>query len=382
MKKMIEESGTLAVFDRMKKLRAMGKDIINLCVGEPDISPSQDIETAAIQAIQSHHIRYTPSEGIPELRKTIAHMIQYEGWRADENRNLIITAGAKPALFTTLLALVKKTNEVLVPVPFYPSYAPMIRYAGAKPVYVPGNPQNGYKTGPQDLKPYLTPHSRFFILNSPVNPTGSVYSPDELQELLKFLDKNHIICILDDVYRHFIYDEAVKEEIARILKPFQRSIILIRSLSKEFAMTGWRIGYAVAEESLITPMKTVQGHIIGNAQTASQLAALKALQNPEKYALPLYVFKSRRNDVLEALRQVDHISIIPPAGAFYVFADIRSIHPEKSDVIVCSELMEKYGVAVTPGSAFGLKGFIRISYADGNRLYEGLDRLVRGLASR
>jgi len=209
-----------------------------------------------------------------------------------------------------------------------------------------------------------------------------VYSPDELQELLIFLDKNHIICILDDVYRHFIYDETIKEEISRILKPFQRSIILIRSLSKEFAMTGWRIGYAVAEESLIKPMKTVQGHIIGNAQTASQLAALKALQNPEKYALPLHVFKSRRHDVLEALREVNNISIIPPAGAFYVFADIQSIHPEKSDVRVCSELMEKSGVAVTPGSAFGLKGFIRISYADGNRLHEGLDRLVRGLVSR
>ncbi|HAE87132.1 TPA: hypothetical protein DCG86_03820 [Candidatus Marinimicrobia bacterium] len=382
MKRLVEESGTLAVFHQMNKLRAMGKDIVNLCVGEPDLPPAQDIETAAVQAIQSHHLRYTPSEGIPELREAIAHVIQDEGWRADENRNLIITAGAKPALFTTLLALVKKTDEVLVPVPYYPSYTPMIRFACAKPVYIPGNPQNGYKTGPQELKAYLTHHSRFFILNSPVNPTGSVYSPDELQELLKFLQKNHIVCILDDVYRHFIYDETIKEDISRILKPFQRSIILVRSLSKEFAMTGWRIGYAVAEESLITPMKTVQGHIIGNAQTASQLAALKALQKPGKYALPLHVFNSRRNDVMEALHHVDHLSIIYPAGAFYVFADIRRIHPKKNDVMVCSELMEKSGVAVTPGSAFGLKGFIRISYADGSRLHEGLDRLVKGLSSR
>lgn len=381
MKKMIEESGTLAVFHRMKKLRAMGKDIVNLCVGEPDIPPDQDIEMAAVQAIQAQHLRYTPSEGIPELREAISLVMQQEGWEAEKNRNLIITAGAKPALFTTLLALLKKTNEVLVPVPFYPSYAPMIRYAGAKPVYVPGNPKNGYKIGPQELKAYLTSRSRFFILNSPVNPTGSVYSPDELQELLKFLEKNHIMCILDDVYRHFIYDETIKKDISRILKPFQQSIILIRSLSKEFAMTGWRIGYVVAKEPLMASMKTVQGHIIGNAQTASQFAALKALQNPDKYALPLHVFNTRRNEVIKALRQVNHLSIIYPAGAFYVFADIQSIHPEKSDERVCSELMEKFGVAVTPGSAFGLKGFIRISYADGNRLPEGLDRLVKGLSS-
>jgi aspartate aminotransferase len=381
MKKMIEESGTLTVFHRMKKLRAMGKDIVNLCVGEPDIPPDQDIEMAAVQAIQAQHLRYTPSEGIPELREAISLVMQQEGWEAEKNRNLIITAGAKPALFTTLLALLKKTNEVLVPVPFYPSYAPMIRYAGAKPVYVPGNPKNGYKIGSQELKAYLTSRSRFLILNSPVNPTGSVYSPDELQELLKFLEKNHIMCLLDDVYRHFIYDETIKKDISRILKPFQQSIILIRSLSKEFAMTGWRIGYVVAKEPLMASMKTVQGHIIGNAQTASQFAALKALQNPDKYALPLHVFNTRRNEVIKALRQVNHLSIIYPAGAFYVFADIQSIHPEKSDERVCSELMEKFGVAVTPGSAFGLKGFIRISYADGNRLPEGLDRLVKGLSS-
>ncbi|RKY51659.1 MAG: hypothetical protein DRP86_00535 [Candidatus Neomarinimicrobiota bacterium] len=382
MKKTVKESGTLAVFHQMKKLRSMGKDIINLCVGEPDIPPSQDIERAACQSIQSRQIRYTPSEGIPELREAVSAVMQHEGWETDGNRNIIITAGAKPALFTALLTLAKKTDEVLIPVPYYPSYFPMIRYAGAKPVYVPGNPEKGYKTGPEELQPYLTTNSRFFILNSPVNPTGSVYSPEELRGLLSFLKKNCILCILDDVYRHFIYDNTVKEEVSRILKPFHQSIILVRSFSKEFAMTGWRIGYTVAEDEYILPMKIVQGHMIGNAQTASQFAALKALQDPEKYALPLDVFVSRRNEVLQALSHVENLSFIHPAGAFYVFADIRSIYPGISDEVLSSHLMEKFGVAVTPGSAFGLKGFIRISYADGSRLHDGLQRLVTGLSSR
>lgn len=377
-----EESGTLSIFHQMTKLRAMGKDIINLCVGEPDIPPYHIIEEEAIRAIKSHKIMYTPSEGIQALREVVSGLLHSEGFHVSPDQNILITSGAKSALFLTFMALTEKNDEVIVPVPYYPSYIPLIRYAGAVPVLIKGNPQKGFKVSPSDIEPYLTSKSRFFLLNSPVNPTGSVYHPQELEELLSFLAQKNILCVNDDVYGHFIYDETLKSDIKACIHKYQESMILIRSFSKEYAMTGWRIGYLATPDRYISPLKILQGHILGNAQTASQYAALKALENPKRFCIPLDIFKSRREFVKNIFDHVKNVHYVEPMGAFYLFANIQKSCPGKSSEDVCQDLLEKVGVAVTPGKAFGLEGFIRISYADGTALKKGLERLVEGLTSR
>lgn len=365
----------------MKKLQSEGADIVNLCVGEPDLPPSEWIMNAAIRAILSNQVRYTASEGLEALRKSVADLLNTEGWNVDPKREVLITAGAKPALFQTFQALAGEGDECLVPTPSYPSYPSMIEYARAKTVFVPGRFENGFKVTPDDIGPCLTSRSRFFILNSPVNPTGSVYSATELKELLNFLADNEIICINDDVYRHFIYNESQKNEISEVLKDCQKKMVLIRSFSKEFSMTGWRIGYISAPEEMISMLKILQGHAAGNPQTASQYAALTALERSTETRIPLDIFKKRRAVSIEKLKGVRNLSIIKPEGAFYLFADVRHYIRQKDSETLCRELMTKAGVAVTPGTAFGQEGFIRISYADGSRLEEGLDRLCRGLGS-
>jgi aspartate aminotransferase len=376
-----KESGTLKIFHLMKTLQARGRDIINLCVGEPDIPPSEHIKKSACLAIEENRIRYTASEGIPELREMVATRLKEEGWDVDPSREILITAGAKPALFITFIALAETGDKCLIPLPYYPSYPSMIHYSQAESRIIPGNALTGYKVSPDDIIPHLSQRSRFFILNSPVNPTGSVYTPSELRHLLDFLKKHDIICINDDVYRHFIYDHVLKNEIADVLKDYRKNMILIRSFSKEFSMTGWRIGYVTASENVISKLKIFQGHTSGNPQTASQYAALQALKSGPEARIPLHIFKKRRDMCSNKLKTIKNLTWVKPEGAFYLYVDIRDCAGKMDSDDLCRHLMENFGVAVTPGTAFGQEGFIRISYADGSRLEEGLERLSKGLFS-
>jgi len=377
--KNVRESGTLNTFHHMVKLRSMGKDIINFCVGEPDIMTVPVVTDFAMQAIQKHKICYTPSEGLLDLRQAVSELFSNENCELDPHHEIIITAGAKPALYLSLMALLRSGDEVLIPEPWYPSYPSMVSYSGAVPVYIKGTLENGFKVSVQDIDKAVSKKTRLLIMNSPVNPTGAVYSEEELAVLLDYLYQRNILCLFDDVYNHFIYDSKLKFHTSSLFKKFHKNILLIRSFSKEFAMTGWRIGYIAGDGEYISPIKVLQGHASGNPQTASQYAALSALKNHRSARIPLNVFAERRQFILNKLNETKNLTYIYPEGAFYFFCDIRNMQrPMKSEELSLF-LMKEHGIAVTPGTAFGTEGFIRLSYADGSRLNEGMERLVKGL---
>lgn len=377
--KNVQESGTLNTFHHMVRLKAMGKDIINLCVGEPDIVPASVVKDAAIQAIRTSKIGYTPSEGLAELREAVSVFFKNEECDLNPQREIIITAGAKPALFISLTALLGIGDEVLIPEPFYPSYPSMVSLSGAIPVFVKGLPENGFKVSVPDIVKAVTGKTKFLILNTPVNPTGSVYSESELKDIMDFCVQSNILCIFDDVYNHFIYSPELKFLTSSLFKAYRNNLILIRSFSKEFAMTGWRIGYIAGHSDYVTQIKVIQGHASGNPQTVSQYAAIAALKNFDKARVPLTVFSERRQLIIDVLKERKQLSFVDPQGAFYFYCDIRNNPRSMNSVDMSLYLMQEHGVAVTPGTAFGPDGFIRLSYADGSRLKEGLKRLVNGL---
>jgi len=377
--KNIQTSGTLNTFHHMVKLRSMGKDIINFCVGEPDTDTAPVVREFAIQAVKTFKIGYTPSEGLPELREAVSGLFANENCGLDPYKEIMITAGAKPALYLSLMTLLKAGDEVLIPEPYYPSYPSMVSLSGARPIFIRGPLEKGFKISVQVIEKYVCRKTRILIMNSPVNPTGSVYSESELREILDYCSLKNILCIFDDVYNHFIYNPDLKFFTSSLFSKYRKHLILIRSFSKEFAMTGWRIGYMAGDSDYITPIKVLQGHASGNPQTLSQFAALTALKNYESARIPLTLFSERRLLILDKLNECKNLTFIRPQGAFYFFCDIRNIKRYMKSDELSMYLMEDHGVAVTPGKAFGMEGFIRLSYADGNRLNEGMERLINGL---
>lgn len=375
----IQESGTLNTFHHMVKLRSMGKDIINFCVGEPDIVTAPVVVESAMKALRNRRIGYTPSEGLSELREAVSAFFAKENCVLDPHSEIIITAGAKPALYLSMMTLLKTGDEVLIPEPYYPSYPSMVSFSGAIPVFIKGSLENGFKISAQDLERSVSLKTRILIMNTPVNPTGSVYTETELTEILDYCTRSNILCIFDDVYNHYIYDSKLKFFTSSLLNKYRQHLILIRSFSKEFAMTGWRIGYIAGDRDYISPIKILQGHASGNPQTVSQYAALTALKHHDKARIPLSVFLDRRQLIFDTLNQCNKLSYIDPQGAFYFFCKIRNNQRYIKSEELSIYLMQEHGVAVTPGTAFGSEGFFRLSYAEGSRLKEGLERLVNGL---
>ena len=366
--KKIKPSPTIAVTQKARELRAAGKDVVGLGAGEPDFDTPINVKNAAIKAIRDGDTKYTAVDGTPALKKAILKKFKRENnlnYKLDE---ITVGTGGKQVLYNTFMATLNKGDEVIIPAPFWVSYPDMVLLAGGKPKIVKCDEKDGFKITPAKLKAAITKKTKWIILNSPSNPTGSGYSKSEIQKLAKVLIKNKKVHILsDDIYEHVKYDNFKFFTIAQISKLKSRTLTM-NGVSKSYAMTGWRIGYAAGPKEIISAIRKIQSQSTSNPSSISQAAAVEALNGKQDFIKKrAKSFKERRDFVVKSLNNIDGISCLKPNGAFYVFPNCKKLLNKrtklKKDTDFVQNLLEKQNVAAVQGSAFGLDGYFRISYA-------------------
>ena len=366
--KRIKPSPTIAVTQKARELRAAGKDVVGLGAGEPDFDTPINVKNAAIKAIRDGDTKYTAVDGTPALKKAILKKFKRENklnYKLDE---ITVGTGGKQVLYNTFMATLNKGDEVIIPAPFWVSYPDMVLLAGGKPKIVKCDEKDGFKITPAKLKAAITKRTKWIILNSPSNPTGSGYSKSEIQKLAKVLIKNKKVHILsDDIYEHVKYDNFKFFTIAQISKLKSRTLTM-NGVSKSYAMTGWRIGYAAGPKEIISAIRKIQSQSTSNPSSISQAAAVEALNGKQDFIKKrAKSFKERRDFVVKSLNNIDGISCLKPNGAFYVFPNCKKLLNKrtklKKDTDFVQNLLEKQNVAAVQGSAFGLDGYFRISYA-------------------
>ena len=366
--KRIKPSPTIAVTQKARELRAAGKDVVGLGAGEPDFDTPINVKNAAIKAIRDGDTKYTAVDGTPALKKAILKKFKRENklnYKLDE---ITVGTGGKQVLYNTFMATLNKGDEVIIPAPFWVSYPDMVLLAGGKPKIVKCDEKDGFKITPAKLKAAITKRTKWIILNSPSNPTGSGYSKSEIQKLAKVLIKNKKVHILsDDIYEHVKYDNFKFFTIAQISKLKSRTLTM-NGVSKSYAMTGWRIGYAAGPKEIISAIRKIQSQSTSNPSSISQAAAVEALNRKQDFIKKrAKSFKERRDFVVKSLNNIDGISCLKPNGAFYVFPNCKKLLNKrtklKKDTDFVQKLLEKQNVAAVQGSAFGLDGYFRISYA-------------------
>ncbi len=379
--KRIKPSPTIAVTQKARELRATGKDVIGLGAGEPDFDTPDNIKKAAIKAIKSGDTKYTAVDGTPALKKAIVDKFKRENKLNYSTDQITVGTGGKQVLYNTFMATLNKGDEVIIPAPFWVSYPDMVLLAGGKPKIVKCTEQEGFKLTAEKLKKAITKKTKWLILNSPSNPTGAGYSKKEIQDLAKVLVRKKKIFILsDDIYEHVRYDNFKFFTIAQLPKLKKRTLTM-NGVSKSYAMTGWRIGYAAGPTDIIKAIRKIQSQSTSNPSSISQAAAVEALNGNQGFIKKrANAFKKRRNFVVKSLNAIKGISCLTPNGAFYVFPSCKGLLNKKTkfktDTDFVKKLLEKSNVAVVQGSAFGLDGFFRISYATSmNNLKKAMDRI-------
>ena len=386
----ISPSPTLAISARAKELSAAGKSILNLSAGEPDFPTPKHICEAAVAAISAGDTHYTPVDGTSALKRAIAAKLQRENGLEYSLASILVSCGAKQALFNLCMALLDPGDQVVIPAPYWVSYPPMARIAEAIPVTVACPAGDGFKLTPESLSRALNERTRLLVLNSPGNPSGAVYTRKELQAIAELLaDHPRIVVASDDIYEHLLYaDDEPFCDIAMAAPALRERCVVINGVSKAYAMTGWRIGYAAGPEWLIAAMKKLQSQSTSNPASVSQAAAVAALEGPQDCVRSMRdAFRNRRDKFVAGLNSLPGIRCAPPAGAFYAFADCREAIASRrldDDVQLCEFLLDAAGVAAVPGSAFGASGFVRFSYAADQKTLdaalEGLDAALRRAA--
>ena len=364
----IKPSPTIAVSQKARELRAAGKDVIGLGAGEPDFDTPNNIKNAAVRAIRAGETKYTAVDGTLALKKAIVKKFKKENNLKYSIDQITVGAGGKQVLYNTFMATLNKGDEVIIPAPFWVSYPDMVLLAGGKPKIVKCDEKDGFKINAENLRKAITKKTKWLILNSPSNPTGAGYTKNEIKKLSKVLIKHKKVHILsDDIYEHVKYDNFKFYTIAQISKLKNRTLTM-NGVSKSYAMTGWRIGYAAGPENIIKAIRKIQSQSTSNPSSISQAAAVEALNGTQKFIKKrANSFKARRNFVVNSLNNIKGISCLKPNGAFYVFPNCKKLLGNKTklktDTDFVKKLLEKSNVAVVQGSAFGLDGYFRISYA-------------------
>lgn len=385
----LQPSATIAVSSKAKELKARGRDIVDLSAGEPDFPTPGFIAEAGRAAIAAGRTRYTPSPGVAELRAAVAAALEQRHGRPIDPSRVVVSAGAKQALFNVLFSLVGPGDKVLVPVPYWTSYPEMVTLARGTAVTVQGREEMGYRIGPEELERAWSPDVRALLINSPSNPSGAVYRAAELEAILTWAAERGVWVISDEIYGRLCYLDHPAPGILDFPEPLLERAVLIDGASKAFAMTGWRIGWSVSGARLASTLGALQSHTTSNAATPSQYAALAALTATPDQAAELEAmateFRARRDLVVDLLdRHLPGTDRVEPEGAFYLFfrAD-RWFDDERPDsVALCTWLIEHAGVAMVPGSAFGDDRYVRMSFAASRQeLEEAFSRLGRALGS-
>lgn len=381
----IAPSMTIGMDDRARRLRRQGVDIISFAAGEPDFDTPQVIKGAAERAIEEGFTKYTAPAGIIELRQAVAaHLESLYGARYAPEE-VVMTAGGKPALFYALRAICDPGDEVLVPVPAWVSYIEQVKLAGATAVPVPTDAAEDFQPLPSRVAPLITSRTRAIVINSPHNPTGVVYDRDTLAGLVELSRKHELILLSDEIYECMVYDGAAHHCVPATWPEARNRTILLNSMSKTYAMTGWRIGYAAAPAPVAAAITDIQGHLAGNPNSIAQRAALAALQERVDPAEMVAEYDQRRRYIVSRLNTLPGVRCGTPRGAFYAFPDVRGLlgrpgGPATSGAL-CEYLLERAHVALVPGEAFEAPGYVRLSYATSlPRIEEGLDRIAKAVA--
>jgi len=376
-------SQTVAITSRLKELVRAGVDAIALSIGEPDFDTPQHIKEAAIKAIMDGKTKYTPAAGVPELRETICEKLLRDNGVEYSPDEIIVTCGGKQALYNALQVLCDEGDEVIVASPYWVTYPESVKLAGAYPRIVEGRQENDFKITPEQLKSAITPRTKAFILNSPSNPTGTVYTKEEIIQVAEICYENGIYLISDEIYEKIIYDGAEHFSPASISPDIKKITILLNGVSKTYAMTGWRIGYAAADKELVKGMVKLQSQLNTHPSSIAQYASIAALRGDEKPIREMVrQFAQRRDYCLERIEGIEGMSCPKPKGAFYIFPEVRNFFLKgiKNSVEFAQYLLDKVYVGVVPGSAFGADGYIRISYATSiEELKEAFDRIENAL---
>ncbi len=381
----IHPSPTLSITARARAMRAEGKNIISLSSGELDLDPPDAVRQTAKNIIDSGNIKYTSASGMPELRQTIASKYSKKYDIPLSMNNVVVSAGAKHALANSLLCITEPGDEVIIPVPYWVSYPEMVKLAKAKPAFVETRPENSFKLQPEMFSQSITPQTRAMILNSPSNPTGAVYSPEEIEQIYKIARDNHIFIISDEIYENLILEGEFFSLLQLGDEVFENALI-ISGVSKTYAMTGWRIGWAIGNSDLISALGRIQSHQTSNPCTISQYAAISALKQCDNFVEKLpKIIRERRDFAIDFIRKISGFEVIVPKGAFYLFCDVRkAISGKFKNSMELSEyILETAEVATVPGEAFGMPGFIRISIADSiPNIAEALERISSALDNK
>ncbi|HEY4270836.1 MAG TPA: pyridoxal phosphate-dependent aminotransferase [Candidatus Udaeobacter sp.] len=365
---------TLSIDSKAKAMKAEGLDVCGFGAGEPDSDTPEHIKRAAIEALEAGFTKYTPSAGIPELRQAIADKLAADNGLNYRAAQVVVSNGAKHACYNAILATCQPGDEVIIPAPYWVSYPDMVRLVGAEPVIVPTSERNSWKMRPEDFENAMTPRTKMLIMNSPGNPTGSVYTREELEAIVNVAAEEDIYILSDEIYEKLVYDDAKHVSIGSLSQEAYDLTITINGFSKSYAMTGWRLGYLAAPDQIARAVDSIQSHTSSNPSSFSQYGALAALKGDQQPLADMREeFDMRRNYMFDRLSKISNITAIKPQGAFYVLVNISQLGLTSQNF--ADRLLSKANVAVVPGAAFGDDRTIRFSYATSiDVIKKGLDR--------
>ncbi len=380
----IKPAPTLALSAKVNQLKAQGVDIVGFGAGEPDFDTPEFIKEACMRALKEGKTKYAPSAGIPQLREAIAEKFLKENRVEYKPSEIVVTAGAKMALFLIMLTVLEEGDEVLLPAPYWVTYPEQILLCGAKVVEVPLREEEGFVLRADLLREYITPRTKMLILNSPSNPTGAVVPETELRKIAELCLEKNILIVSDECYEAFLYDGEKFVSPASFSKEIREITFTVNAFSKSYSMTGWRVGYVACPEKYAKVIADLNSQSISNATTFAQYGALEALKNPEakKFVENMRsTFEKRRDIAYNLLREIPYVSVTKPKGAFYIFPNLKYYSQKLgSDLKLADYLVEKGRVAGVPGSAFGAEGYLRLSYCvSENTIQEGIYRIRKAL---
>jgi len=385
----IQPSPTLAIDAKAKALKAQGIDVIGFGVGEPDFDTPENIRQAAKRAIDSGYTRYTAVGGTDELKDAIISKLKRDNGLEYRRDQITVACGAKHSLYNISQALIQEGDEVIIPVPYWVSYPDQVLLAGGKPVFITADEQNAFKITPELLERAISPKTKALVLNSPSNPTGTSYSREELKKLGDVCLKHDFIIISDDIYEKLLYDRLCFSNIATAVPELQSRTIVVNGVSKTFAMTGWRIGYAAGPTEIISAMTKLQSQSTSNPSSIAQKAAVEALNGPQDTVMMMTAeFEKRRTYIVERLNAIPGFSCFMSTGAFYAFPNVSALYGKSfsgkaisNSTDLCAFFLEQARVAIVPGIAFGADNFVRFSYATSlENIRKGIDRIEEAVS--
>ena len=380
----ISPSITLAITAKANELKKQGVDVVSFGAGEPDFNTPENIINAAIKAMKDGKTKYTPAGGILELKETICQKFKKDNNLDYKPNQITVSTGAKQCLANAFMAILNPGDEVLIPIPYWVSYPELVKLADGVPVFVETKKENNYKYTDEDLEKAVTDKTKAILINSPNNPTGTIYNEDELLKIADFAKKYNLLIISDEIYEKLIYDNEKHVSIASLNEDAYSRTLVINGVSKTYAMTGWRLGYVAASEEITKIMTSIQSHMTSNVNTITQYATIEALNGPvEDLNNMVAEFARRRNFMIDKLNKINGVSIIKPSGAFYIMVNVSDYFNTEfkgqkieSSLDFAKVLLDEEKVAVIPGAGFGLDDYIRLSYATSMDIIEkGIDRI-------